>query len=191
MLFPCWIFNSSPFLYGRSIITGVHNTRAAQVTPSIAVAARGTIESDLLFRLNLVRAVVVDIPQRAAYADEISNLRIRRVMLPFLLYLMRNLFKRVVYTYFIRDFSIGSVYLLFGLPILIFGTVFGVWEWISHAQSGAFASAGTVMLAALPIIVGFQLVLAFFAYDIANAPRTPVHPRAAFEVSLPATWRRG
>ena len=159
--------------------------------PVDKIARRFFFESDLLFRLNLVRAVVVDIPQRAAYADETSNLRIRKVMLPFLWYLLRNTFKRVVYAYFIRDFSIGSVYLLFGLPILIFGIVFGISEWIAHAHSGVVASAGTVMLAALPVIVGFQLLLAFFAYDIGNVPRTPVHPRASFDALLPVTERRG
>ena len=98
-------------------------------------------------------------------------------MLPFVWCLLRNLGKRIIYSYFIRDFSIGSLYFLFGLPILTFGIVFGVWEWIAHAKSGAFASAGTVMIAALPIIVGFQLLLAFFGYDIGNVPRTAIHPQ--------------
>jgi dolichol-phosphate mannosyltransferase len=94
---------------------------------------------------------------------------------------MRNFLKRIVYAYFVRDFSIGSIYLLFGVPILAFGIVFGLVEWVSHASSGAFASAGTVMVAALPIIVGFQLLLAFLGYDIANVPRTAIHPRLAAE----------
>lgn len=149
--------------------------------PKDKIAQRFFFESDLLFRLNLVRANVVDIPLRAAYADETSNLRVRKVMLPFLWYLSRNLFKRIVYSYFIRDFSIGSVYLLCGVPILTFGVVFGTWEWFAYAQSGAFASAGTVMVAALPIIVGFQLILAFFGYDIANVPRTAIHRRLAVD----------
>jgi dolichol-phosphate mannosyltransferase len=149
--------------------------------PKDKIAPRFFFESDLLFRLNLVRANVVDIPLRAAYGDEISNLRAHKEMVPFLLYLTRNFLKRIVYSYFVRDFSIGSIYLLFGLPILTFGIVFGLVEWISHASSGAFASAGTVMLAALPIIVGFQLLLAFLGYDIANVPRTAIHPRLAVE----------
>jgi dolichol-phosphate mannosyltransferase len=148
-----------------------------ELIPKDKIAPRFFFESDLLFRLSLVRANVVDIPLRAAYADERSNLRIRTVLMPFLWYLSRNFLKRIVYCYFVRDFSIGSVYLLFGLPILLFGLLFGVAEWISHARSGAFASAGTVMVAALAIIVGFQLVLAFFTYDITNVPRTAIHPK--------------
>jgi dolichol-phosphate mannosyltransferase len=146
------------------------------LVPLNRISARFFFESDLLFRLNLVRANVTDVPLRSTYADESSNLRISAVLLPFLWYHMRNFFKRIVYSYFIRDFSIGSVYLLFGLPVLLFGLVFGASEWIVHARSGELASAGTVMVAALPIFTGFQLLLAFFTYDVANVPRTAIHP---------------
>jgi glycosyltransferase involved in cell wall biosynthesis len=148
-----------------------------ELIPKDKIAPRFFFESDLLFRLNLVRAHVVDIPLHAAYAGETSNLRIATVFAPFLWYLSRNFFKRIVYSYVLRDFSIGSIYLLFGPPILLFGLAYGVAEWISHARSGAFASAGTVMVAALPIIIGFQLLLAFFTYDVTNVPRTAIHPR--------------
>ena len=40
-------------------------------------------ESDLLFRLYLIRAVVLDIPMTAKYADEVSGFRSRNVILPF------------------------------------------------------------------------------------------------------------
>jgi hypothetical protein len=33
------------------------------------------------------------------------------------------------------------------------------------------------MLAALPVIVGTQLLLAFLAFDVARVPRTPLHPQ--------------
>ncbi|MEI7806005.1 MAG: glycosyltransferase family 2 protein [Hyphomicrobiales bacterium] len=147
--------------------------------PKEKIAPRFFFESDMLFRLNLVRANVVDIPLRAKYADEKSNFRARNMILPFLWYLLRNFSKRIVYSYFVRDFSIGSIYLIFGLPIFLFGIVFGIWEWVWHARNAALASAGTVMVAALPIIVGFQLLLAFFTYDITNVPRTALHPRIA------------
>lgn len=147
--------------------------------PKEKIAPRFFFESDLLFRLNLVRANVVDIPLRAKYADEKSNFRARNIVLPFLWYLLRNFAKRIVYSYFVRDFSIGSIYLLFGLPIFLFGIVFGLSEWVWHVRSAALASAGTVMVAALPIIVGFQLLLAFFTYDITNVPRTSLHSRIA------------
>jgi dolichol-phosphate mannosyltransferase len=156
-----------------------------ELVPPDKISARFFFESDLLFRLNLVRANVTDIPLRSTYADESSNLRIGAVLMPFLWYHLRNFFKRIVYSYFIRDFSIGSVYLLFGLPILLFGLVFGVSEWVLHGRSGELASAGTVMVAALPIIMGFQLLLAFFTYDISNVPRTAIHLKLATHSKIP------
>ncbi len=148
-----------------------------RLLPRDKIAARFFFESDLLFRLNLVRATVVDVPMRAIYSGETSNLRIRKVFVPFLWYFMRNLGKRIVYSYFVRDFSIGSLYLLFGFPLFLFGMSFGIYEWIAHVRSQMVASAGTVMLAALPVIVGFQLLLSFLGFDINNVPRLPIHPR--------------
>lgn len=148
-----------------------------RLLPRTKLAERFFFESDLLFRLNLLRAHVVDIPLPAAYAGQRSNLVIHRVIWPFVVGHARNFIKRVGYGYFLRDFSTGSVFLLCGLPLLACGTAFGTYEWIVSARSGVTASAGTVMVAALPVLVGFQLLLSFLGYDITNVPRTALHPR--------------
>jgi len=154
----------------------VHAAVLAEL-PHQKLAKRFFFESDVLFRLNLLRAQVVDMPMRAVYGDEKSNLRVYRVIFPFLLGHMRNTAKRIAYSYFVRDFSIGSLYLAAGIPLLLFGLGFGAYEWLYHARLQIEASAGTVMLAALPLILGFQLLLSFLAFDISNIPRTPVYPR--------------
>ena len=59
----------------------------ARLLPLIEVerVAKGYFfETDMLFRLGLIRAVVRDVPIPARYADEVSSLRIRRTLLPFL-----------------------------------------------------------------------------------------------------------
>ena len=142
-----------------------------------ALSRRYFFESDMLFRLNTVGARVMDIPMEARYADEKSNLSIRRVLFEFPLKHARNLGKRIFYNYFLRDFSVASIELLLGLFLLVFGVVMGVTGWLEAGMIGATASAGTVMLAALPIITGVQLVLAFLAYDIASQPRHALHTR--------------
>ena len=55
--------------------------------------------------------------------------------------------------------------------LLVFGAGFGMWPvaWVS-AREGVVTPAGTVMLSALPVKMGLQLVLAFLAYDIASLP---------------------
>lgn len=130
-------------------------------------------ESDMLFRLNLARAVVIDVPMPAIYGSEVSSLKISRIFGPFLFGHIRNVFKRIFYSYFLRDFSIASLYLIFGLLALGFGFGFGLTEWITLGRRGVLASAGTVMIASLPIILGFQMLLSFLAYDMGNIPRYP------------------
>ena len=56
------------------------------------LSKRYFFETDMLFRLNTVRAVVVDVPMDAHYGDEKSNLRISRIFGEFLLKHMRNFF---------------------------------------------------------------------------------------------------
>lgn len=156
--------------------TAIH-ARAVQYLPLEKLHRRYFFETDLLFRLNTIRAVVVDVPMNANYGSEVSNLNILHSLLTFPFLHVRNFAKRFVYSYLIRDFNMASVNFLMGLPLLGFGVVFGFLEWRSAVYEAVFASAGTVMLAALPIIVGTQLVLSFLAHDIANQPSDPLHRR--------------
>ena len=132
-------------------------------------------ESDLLFRLNLLRARVLDIPMKAHYGDEKSNLNITKEISRFAVGHLRNLGKRVFYTYFLRDFSVASIQLLGGLLLMTSGIIVGVAAWANSISTGITATAGTVMLSTLPIILGFQLLLSFLTYDISNEPKSPVH----------------
>jgi hypothetical protein len=131
-------------------------------------------ESDMLFRLNTIRAVVVDVPMPARYGTEVSNLRISRVLFSFSFKHLRCFAKRIVYNYFLRDFNLGSVQLLAGLALSLFGAGFGALAWWQNAHAGRVSPFGTVMVATLPILVGFQLLLSAIHYDILNEPRTPL-----------------
>ncbi|WP_101048466.1 glycosyltransferase family 2 protein [Macromonas nakdongensis] len=141
--------------------------------PFDKISQRYFFESDMLFRLSLVRAVVVDVPMAAHYADEVSHLRVGRVVGEFLFKHLRNFGKRIFYNYFLRDVSLASLELLLGVALLGFGSVFGAWHWYQGVLSGQATPAGTVMLAALPVLMGLQCLLAFFGYDIANVPKRP------------------
>jgi hypothetical protein len=139
------------------------------------ISQRYFFESDLLFRLNTLRAVVVDIPMDARYGDEVSNLRISRVTGDFLIKHVRNFMKRIFYNFFLRDLSVASFELVAGCILMLTGGVYGIVNWIESARTGHESAAGTVMLAALPLIIGLQFLLAFLNYDIASVPRRPIH----------------
>jgi hypothetical protein len=120
---------------------------------------------------------VVDVPMSAKYGDEVSHLKISKIIFEFLIKHIRNFGKRIFYNYYLRDMSIASIELPFGILFLIFGAGFGGWHWLHAVREGITTPAGTVMLSALPTLMGLQLVLAFLAHDIASVPRRPKHTR--------------
>lgn len=154
--------------------TAIHADVARQL-PFEKISRRYFFETDMLFRLNTLRAVVVDVPMDAQYGDEVSNLKISKIVGEFLVKHVRNFAKRIVYNYYLRDMSLASIELPLGILLFITGSGFGVYHWISSLEQGVATPAGTVMLAALPILMGAQLILAFLGYDIANVPRRPFH----------------
>jgi dolichol-phosphate mannosyltransferase len=145
--------------------------------PPEKVSSDYFFESDMLFRLNLLQAKVVDIPMSAKYSSESSNLMVRKVIPIFLYKNTQNLIKRLFYNYFLRDFSAASIELISGFALAAFGFLFGAWEWYAHVQAGEIASTGTVMVAVLPLVIGFQFLIAFLNFDLTNTPSLPIYPK--------------
>jgi hypothetical protein len=61
------------------------------------------------------------------------------------------------------------VCVLAGLPLILFGLTFGAVHWIASIRTGKPATAGTVFVAALPIMLGFQLLLAAVLLDVVSS----------------------
>lgn len=128
-------------------------------------------ETSLLAELYFINARVRDVPMPAIYGDEKSNMNVWRMPFLFGRKLSVTFIKRIIKTYFLYDFNIGSIYILFGLPLFLFGVIYGVYEWISYASADVLAPTGTIMLITLSIILGFQLLLQAIQYDIIQAPK--------------------
>lgn len=111
----------------------------------------------------------------AKYENEVSNLKIKKIIAEFLLKHFSNFLKRIFYNYYLRDTSLASIELPLGIALLIFGVAFGGIHWVISAKEATPASAGTVMLSGLTILAGLQLILAFIGHDIASVPRRPFH----------------
>jgi len=156
--------------------TAIHADVAKQL-PFYKISERYFFETDILFRLNTLRAVVVDVPMDAKYENEVSNLKISKILLEFLLKHTRNFFKRIFYNYYLRDMSIASIELPVGLFLIGFGSIYGSYNWLKSAEIGVQTPAGAVMLSALPILAGIQLVLGFIGYDTQSIPVRPIHKR--------------
>lgn len=151
------------------------HARVAELLDDERIAKRFFFETDLLFHLGLIRAKVVEFPMRASYGDEVSNLHVSHQLGPFLAGHMRNTFRRILYRYFFRDLSLASLQLVAGSALFLFGLVFGLYHWFA-APPDQLVPTGTIMIAALTFLIGFQLVLSFLNYDISASPREPLHP---------------
>jgi len=135
------------------------------------LARRYFFESDMLFRLNVAQAVVLDLPIPARYGSEKSNLSVIKSFISFPFLHLRNFAKRIFYSYYLREMSVASFELPIGLVLLAFGTYMGVTGLAVSQSTGNPATTGTVMLAVLPLLLGIQLVLAFINFDINSTPR--------------------
>lgn len=167
-------------------LTAIHRAALARL-PLAKIADDYFFETDVLFRLGTIGAVVREVPMTAVYGDEVSGLNELSALFRFLGANLKNFAKRVFYNYLLRDFNIASIELLLGLPLLLFGVIFGAIEWANSIRSGVPVTSGTVMLAALPVILGVQFLLGFFGYDTRARHTRPLFMR---HVEPPAAGTR-
>lgn len=154
--------------------------------PLHLVARTFFFETSMLAELYLVGAVVRDISMPARYGDEVSHLSIRRVAKEFPLKLSRCFFRRLVLKNFLYDFSMESIFLLVGLPVLLAGVLYGGVNWLRYALADVGAPTGTVVISALLVTLGFQLLLSAVSEDLRSTPKTPIDGVPLEPVEQPA-----
>ncbi len=135
------------------------------------LALRYFFESSMLNELYHCNAVVADVPMQAKYGDEISGLSRTKTLIEFPPKLLWAFFRRIILKYFLYDFNIASLYLLFGGPLFFYGLVFGLKNYFKFTHINVAAPTGTVIIPTLLIILGFQLLLSAISFDITNYPK--------------------
>lgn len=153
--------------------TAIHRAALQQI-PLKKISQGYFFESDMLFRLSTIRAVVKDVPMASVYKGEESQLKIRRVLYEFPPLYGRAFAKRMLYCYFLRDFNAVSLHFFTAMLLIVPGAIWGCYHWWRSIQTGVVATAGTVMLAVLPLILGFQFLLGAVQGDMANQPEEPI-----------------
>ncbi len=127
-------------------------------------------EISLLCEAYLCGAVAKDVAIPARYGDERSSLSLAKTMAAFPFLLVRSCLRRLVVRYFVRDFTPVALFLVAGTLLCGFGLAFGIENWAARAGSGQPTPTGTLLLALLPLLVGFQLLLQAVVMDIGNVP---------------------
>lgn len=128
-------------------------------------------ENDMLIALNFHNARVRDVAIPARYGDEQSHLNPFKVGVTFPLLFVPRLWRRIYQKYVLRDFSPIALFLFSGLLLFAWGVLFGAYHWAKSVLTGHAAPTGTIMLAVLPLVLGFQLILEAVALDIRETPK--------------------
>jgi dolichol-phosphate mannosyltransferase len=128
-------------------------------------------ESSMLIELYHANCVIQEIPMKARYGLETSALSIAKTLIGFPPRLLFALLRRIILRYYLFDFNVASVYILCGLPLFLFGALYGLVNFIKYGSSHVSAPTGTVVIPTLLIILGFQLLLAAITFDVANYPK--------------------
>lgn len=131
-------------------------------------------ESHMLGELGLLGACARDVPIPARYADEQSSLRIGRVLRRFPPLLLRGFLKRLWHRHLMASLSVFGLYVSAGTLLILAGGSFGLWHWIRSSITGVPATPGTVMLAALPVMLGFIAWIQAIAVDVSSVPGVPL-----------------
>lgn len=131
-------------------------------------------ESSLLAEMRYINAVVQDVYIPARYQDEKSSLSIWKVLFSFPFRLIRTTLRRIVYQYYLYNFSFASLALILGTIFVLFGFIWGIIYWVESKKSGIPATTGTVLIAVLPIILGMQLLLQAISQDMSDLPKKPI-----------------
>ena len=143
--------------------------------PLDRVASGYSYENDLLVYLNILDVPVADVPIPALYATETSGIRLWRVVPELLWHLFRGFWRRIWWKYLVWSFSPVALLMLTGLFLIALGSVAGLF--VSVASIGApEPTAGTVMLAVVPFVVGIQTLLVALQLDIQASPDKPSLP---------------
>jgi dolichol-phosphate mannosyltransferase len=129
-------------------------------------------ESSMLIELYHCEAVIHEIPMKAKYGDEVSHLSLTRTLFGFPPKLLKAFIRRIILKYFLFDFNIASLYILFGFPLFLIGLIYGIVNFIEYGSSHTPAPTGTVVIPTLLIIMGFQLLLSATSFDISNYPKS-------------------
>ncbi len=129
-------------------------------------------ETSLISEMYFQNVRIKDVPMPAVYGDEKSSMTVWKMPFIFIPKLLKTFLKRIVKTYFIYDFNMSSIYILLGIPLFLFGVIYGVYQWWYYSSVDELAPTGTIMLITLSIILGFQLLLQSIHYDIIRTPKS-------------------
>ncbi|WP_103382005.1 glycosyltransferase family 2 protein [Pseudonocardia dioxanivorans] len=146
-----------------------------QRMPLEQLAQRYSYENDVLINLNILRVPATDVPIPAVYGNEVSSIKLSRVGPEISNLLIRGLWRRFLWKYVVHSFSPVALFVIGGLFLTLFGTAVGIWT-IVETLGPPVATAGSVILAVAPWLLGMQMLMYALMLDIQESPDRPTAP---------------
>jgi hypothetical protein len=135
------------------------------------LAKRYFFENDMLVHLNIFGVRVKDVPIPARYGQEHSSMKVSSVLFTFPWYLFKRFWYRVYQKHILRNFSPIALLWVSGIPLFVWGFLFGAFTWTKSILLNQVATTGTVMISVLPLLMGFQLILEAIILEIQESPK--------------------
>lgn len=132
------------------------------------VRERYDFEVSFLTALSIVGGKVKDHSTPAYYGEETSNINLFGTILRNLRAVWVGFWQRIYFKYVLFSFHPIALLLLSGLLASTIGAGFGIFILIVKITQDLSPSTGTVMLAVLPLVLGFQLLLTALIMDASN-----------------------
>jgi glycosyltransferase involved in cell wall biosynthesis len=127
-------------------------------------------ECSLLVEAYHAGAVVRDVAIPSQYGSEESSLSVVHTAIDFPFRLAHAFARRILLRYFLRDFTPVALFLLAGVALTGFGLGFGLYSWFERMGTNQVTPTGTIIVAALPLLVGTELLIQATVMDIGGAP---------------------
>ena len=122
-------------------------------------------ETDILFRCSIEDITIKNVSIEANYKNHFSSLSPIKEIIPFFYKNIKLFLKRIIYQYFLFDFNIGSIELIFSIIFSISSVLLGIYLFLKSNITYEFSSPGIVSIFTILSIFSLQFLLAFFHYD--------------------------
>lgn len=126
-------------------------------------------ENSMLILLNIMRARIGEIYLPAVYGEVPSSMNLMKIIRSFPKNLCSGFLYRIYQKYLFRSLSPFFLLLVFGCVSCLWGCLWGGAAWYESYATGIPATTGTVVLALLPLILGWSALLQAFVLDVQDA----------------------
>ncbi len=134
-----------------------------------AIRANYSFENSLLIHLNILRVRARDVPIPAVYGEEVSGMRLRRVVPMLLNTLFKGFWMRIWRKYVFPSFG--------PFALLFFGGIFATGLGLAAALvitilafNDVTATPATVMISIAPLLAGIHLLVSALIVDMQESP---------------------